>query len=90
MSSAYPWSDNPTMKAALEAAGWRYAILIGITGSPEEIERYKADQVTYSHLIRRSADGLPIWNDGEAANFVHDLTGCSLSVCDEWLSYDWG
>lgn len=84
-----PWFNDSEMRIALEAAGWRYAILIGITGAPEQIERYKQDKVTYSHLIKKHTDGTAIWNDVEAAKFVQELTGYPLNVCDQWLKYDW-
>lgn len=86
---SHPWSADNAMKAKLETAGWRYAILIGITGSAEEIEQYKDDQITYRHLIRKDDKGLSIWNCEEAAEFVNQVTGYPLEICDQWLRYDW-
>lgn len=89
MGTEYPWTDDKQMKNQLETAGWRYAILIGITGSPDQIDKYADDQVTYKHLIKKNEQGRSIWNCKEAAEFVHDTTGYPLDICNQWLEYDW-
>lgn len=83
------WEVDANAKATLETAGWRYAILIGITGSPEQIEEYKADQTTYRHLIKKTPDGKPIWNDTDASQIVSDWTGYDVDTCAQWLAHDW-
>ena len=86
-----PWDHDPTLHTKLEAAGWRYAAIIGIV-DPEETEQsgtIDADRQTYAHLVHTAADGSPCWHCREATTFVCEQAGVSRQVAAAWLNLDW-
>lgn len=84
-----PWSGNEPMREALEAAGWRYAALIGIVDSDAGADVLASDRAKYPQFIKATADGTPIWDQTDAVQFVRELTGQPDDVCKRWLAYDW-
>jgi len=88
-----PWDGNETLRHALEYAGWRYAILIGITDPlPDDdlpLSMREEDARKYAHLISKTPDGQAIWHCEEATAFVSELTGASREISARWLDYDW-
>jgi len=86
-----PWDGDGTLRDALEDAGWRYAILIGIT-DPDEgfpLEVREDDARKYAHFIKKSSSGVAVWDCDEAAEFVSEVTGASREVSAKWLDFDW-
>ncbi len=88
-----PWVDDEVMYEKLEAAGERYAGLIGWVHSsgvdPDLVEHLIADRTKYAHLIRKTPDGRPIWNEDEAEMFVQEITGYDRATGRRWLAYAW-
>lgn len=85
-----PWDQDKTLMAALEAACWRYARLIGIVGAEDVEERAQlvADQAAYGGLVR-TFKGLACWDNKEATTFVVERAGVSRQVAAAWLNLDW-
>ena len=85
-----PWEDDDVLRDKLEEAGWRYAVLIGITDGEGSVspEHEAADKSRYSHLIVEY-DGAPCWDSSAATGFVCELTGVSREVAAAWLNLDW-
>lgn len=85
-----PWDHDKTLMAALEAAGWRYARLIGIVGAEDDEERAQlvADQAAYGGFVR-TFKGLACWDNKEATTFVVERAGVSRQVAAAWLNLDW-
>jgi hypothetical protein len=78
----------------LSVAGWRYAIMIGIT-DPYDDDRddlseavMTADRAKYPHFLHEE-NGYKVWDEKEATTFVQDLTGYDRRTCAAWLDYDW-
>lgn len=100
MTSHVAWKEQIPPKGdpqrwALEAAGWRYAILIGITNpDPEKDEDLSAavreeDVRKYGHLIKKTDEGVAIWDCEQAVTFVSEVTDASREVSRKWLNHDW-
>jgi len=70
---------------------WRYAVLIGVTDHQGIIsaEQVEADRKRWPHLIHKNDDGLPIFDEGEAANFMAELSGLPADDCFEVLDVEW-
>jgi len=88
----YPWDKDGALRHNLEDAGWRYAILIGITDPEREDfpERVRAaDRKNYGHFVEKTTDGRAIWNCKQATAFVAELSGASMEISAAWLDYDW-
>lgn len=85
-----PWDDDAELKDKLESAGWRYAVLIGITDAEDAVspEQAASDKVQYAHLIAPH-EGNPNWYSKQATGFVCELTGVSREVAAAWLNLDW-
>ena len=70
---------------------WRYAVIIGITG-PEGIvtqEQRETDIKRWPHLVKKSDDGVPIFDDDDAIRFMAEMSGASIEDCGEVLTREW-
>ena len=93
VAATYAWDTDAALYDALELAGWRYAVLIGIT-NPDPDESFPqsmrdADAKKYAHFIRRTEDGGYLWVEKEATTFVCDVTSVSREIAAAWLDYEW-
>jgi len=89
--TTHPWDGDAPLRAALEDAGWRYAILIGIT-DPDEgfpLEVREGDARKYAHFIKKTSNGVAVWDCDDVARFVSEVTGASREVSGNWLDFDW-
>ncbi len=91
LKSLQPWVQDKKLRARLEEAGWRYAVLIGVVDAdqiclPKSIQM--EDLSKYRHLIHKW-EGWPLWDDNEATTFVSEITGASRSISAAWLDLDW-
>jgi hypothetical protein len=70
---------------------WRYAVLIGITDHAGIIsaEQFETDRQRWPHLIYTNEDGLPAFDESEAANFMAELSGLPAEDCLEVLQEEW-
>ncbi len=88
----YPWDKDEVLHTKLERAGWRYAILIGITDPDEEtfpLALRAEDRQKYGYLIHKTKDGVPVWHNKQATTFVAELSGASREISASWLDLDW-
>jgi hypothetical protein len=100
----YPWEGDKEMEDKLSTAGWRYAIMIGITDPydglgdhvpAETREKLSSavrdrDRAKYPHFMHFDHKrNLVIWDEKEATTFVQELTGYYRRTCAAWLDYDW-
>ena len=84
-----PWTHNAGLRNRLDAAGFRYATLIGITEVAEGYEQEAAgDREKYKQFIK-THEGMPLWTDEDAVSVVCDLTGVGRELAKAWLDYDW-
>ena len=69
---------------------WRYAVLIGITNFEDIVAMnvLLSDRERWGHLIKTD-DGLPVFDDDEAVQFMHELSGMPEQDCWEVLLEEW-
>lgn len=87
----HPWVGDEPLRARLEDAGLRYAVLIGIIDSAENEcseSTLAEDRKKYGHLIQKWK-GWPLWDSTDASTFVAEVSGTSREVSAAWLNFDW-
>lgn len=86
-----PWDHNPEMRIALEDAGWRYARMIGIVESDNDMDlrQLEHDLANYKKYLPNEQGLMRTWNVALANSFVHLITGVDLNICDQWLEQEW-
>lgn len=76
----------------LVVLAWRYAAIIGIVDYEDldiPVEEIEADRKRWVHLIR-TEDGLPCFDDMEAATYMAELSGATIEECHAVLLEVWG
>jgi hypothetical protein len=70
---------------------WRYAALIGITDMSDMLSEHEleSDKRNWPQLIRNSGEGLAVFDDEDAVEFMMAHSGMSEGECAQVLSEEW-
>jgi hypothetical protein len=83
------WDDFPDLEGKLWEAGMRYAVLVGIVDPFDQVSPYVAADTAKYGFMRHSEEGLPIFDETDAAKFISEIAGVSEEVAFEWIEHDW-
>jgi len=79
-------------KQTLVDLSWRYAVLIGVVAREGVVAEAVAaeDRKRWTRLIKKSANGLPMFDELDALAFVREMSGlpeaeCLLVVRQQWM-----
>jgi hypothetical protein len=70
---------------------WRYAAFIGIVDMSDIFTNdiLEEDKRDWSHLIKQSQSGLPVFHEADAIEFVQTHSGMRLEDCRKVLNEEW-
>lgn len=74
---------------ALEIAYNRYTHLIDISGSDLSEEEIAKQRERYSHLLYEPKDGLPVFCDQAAVEYMSLVTGIPVEHCAVYVYTEW-
>lgn len=75
-------------KQILAQAHDRYEHLIGISDTGQiNQEILEQDKLKYYHLVKKTEENLPIFNDNDCVDFIFNVTNFPETWCEAWVEY---